>query len=188
MSSLDYITNTNIIPGSGGGYSGYQTGGSGFQSGGGGYQTGGGGYQSGAGGYQSGGNIVFPAGESGYSNGGGGYPNGAGGYPSGGRIVNVDPQPILTLRKPDFLLTHQVPGNLVFNLLTVENNQLTLTLCNIWQFFFGRVQSLLILDSEIKIVGPVTILLPQMPLKALKVFNVSSDHMDPLGLLGLSHS
>ena len=33
------------------------------------------------------------------------------------------------------------------NCLTVEKDELTLTLCNIWQFSFERVEVLLILDS-----------------------------------------
>ena len=42
--------------------------------------------------------------------------------------------------------------------LTVEKDELILTLCNIWQFSFKRVEVLLILDSGKKNYIPVTIL------------------------------
>ena len=43
------------------------------------------------------------------------------------------------------------------NCLTVEKDELTLTLANIWQFSFGRVKTLLIPDSGGKNITSMTI-------------------------------
>ena len=87
--------------------------------------------------------------------------------------------------KSTFYLTHQVPGKFVSKLLTVENDQLTPTLCNIWQFSFENFNSK-VGGKKCQFCGNSKC--HKCPPKALEVCNFSADLLDPSELRGLKPS